>query len=432
MNLGMLQRAFLRHRYVKNRPAYEGLLRHIDAHGDVWKAPQRDVAAWWEARQVAALDLRVAERETLQIGCALEGAVVEIDGGELRIPPFTHPISASQAPGAIEITFHCGSADQDFAMEVFGHLGYRHIVPAYLNDAADIRKETLEPIYARLRETAAAHQRYGDEDLSSLRSVIRSAHQRRGIPDLRLWTLPHRKGRPYRVCVSPRFDVDRAIVNMPLIHDLEGPYGMRSTAYVRPCGPFYGAREIRRYLKRLGGNEIALHGEFVTTAGRFGDEFKAAAGEKRLLEFITGMEAAGICMHGGELSSNMSNNTRPAIEAARFKYETLYRNGYFLPLHLPSGMGTLRTLSIGQHFADLNVKPGPGFADELLSAFIDRFSKAVAAGGFFVPVLHPLFFDFAHYLADVENLFRLGAYMPKYAASVARMRRGQSYLNKTY
>ena len=101
--------------------------------------------------------------------------------------------------------------------------------------------------------------------------------------------------------MSPRFDVDKAIVNMPLIHELEGKYGMRSTAYIRPCGPFYGAREIRRYLERIGGNEIALHGEFVTTSQRFGDEFKAAAGEKQLLEYITGRDVSGVCMHGGEL-----------------------------------------------------------------------------------------------------------------------------------
>jgi hypothetical protein len=47
-----------------------------------------------------------------------------------------------------------------------------------------------------------------------------------------------------------------------------------------------------------------------------------------------------------------------------------------------------------------------------------------------VPVLHPLYFDLAHYLANVENLFRLGAYMPRYVADVIRLRRGQRYLNK--
>jgi hypothetical protein len=93
-------------------------------------------------------------------------------------------------------------------------------------------------------------------------------------------------------------------------------------------------------------------------------------------------------------------------------------------------LATLRTLTIGQHFADLNVKPGRDFAEELLASLVDRFSKASAVGGVFVPVLHPLYFDLAHYLANVENLFRLGAYMPRYVADVIRLRRGQRYLNK--
>ena len=339
----------------------KAFLRHVDAHGDAWKAPQREIAAWWEARGAAALDLRVAEPGTLRVSCALKDSVVEIDGKELRVPPFTHPVSSSIPPGAIEISYHCASMNQDFAREIFGHLGYGHIASAYLDDVADIKMAALEPLLARLRDMANVRQRYGEDDVASLRAAVRAAHASRGIPELRLWTLPHRDGRPYRVCVSPRFDVDKAIVNMPLIHELEGKYGMRSTAYIRPCGPFYGAREIRRYLERIGGNEIALHGEFVTTSRRFGDELKAAAGEKQLLEYITGREAAGVCMHGGEPGGNLSPNTRAAIEAARFAYETMYRNGYFHPLHLPAGMKPMRTLSIGRHFADLDVRAGARF-----------------------------------------------------------------------
>ncbi|MFA4948256.1 MAG: hypothetical protein WC674_07095 [Candidatus Krumholzibacteriia bacterium] len=430
MNLGMLQRSFLRHHHVKNRFPYESLLRRVDAHGDAWKAPQREVAAWWEARGAAELDLRVTEQGTLRVSCALKDAVVEIDGKELRVPPFTHPVSSSIPPGAIEISYHCASVDQDFAREIFGHLGYGHVASAYLDDVADIKMAAIEPLLARLRDMANIHQRYGEGEIAGVRAAVRTAHESRGIPELRLWTLPQRDGRPYRVCVSPRFDVDKAIVNMPLIHELEGRYGMRSTAYLRPCGPFYGAREIRRSVQEIGGNEIALHGEFVTTAKRFGDEFKAAAGEKRLIEYITGMEASGVCMHGGELSSNLSQNTRAAIEAAGFKYETMYRNSYFHPLHLPSGMKPMRTLSIGQHFADLNVKPGPDFRRELEKSLVDRFEQAAAVGGVFVPVLHPLYFDLVHYLSRAENICRLGAFMPGYFVNVARMRRNQSYLNK--
>lgn len=430
MNLGMLQRAILRHRLVKNRAPYEALLAHAAARGDVWFAAQREIAAWWEARGQAALDLRVAEPGVLRVSCALTGAVVEAGGADLRIPPFDLPVAADAPPGAIEISYHCSSMYQDFAREIFTHLGYGHVSPAYLDDVADIRTAALDPPLRKLCETAAAHQCYGAEEIAAVRAAVRAAHERRGIPELRIWSLPHRDGSPCRAALSPRFDVDKAIVNMPLIHELEGKYGARSTAYVRPCGRFYGAREIRSYLEVLGANEIALHGEFVTTSGRFGDEFKAAAGEKRLLEYITGAEAAGVCMHGGELNSNITENTRMAIEGAGFKYETVYRNGYFHPLHLPAGVIPMRTLSIGQHFADLNVAPGPAFERELERALVERFEQAAAAGGVFVPVLHPLYFDLGRYLSRVENLFRLASFMPGYFASIARMRRGKSYLNK--
>jgi hypothetical protein len=139
-----------------------------------------------------------------------------------------------------------------------------------------------------------------------------------------------------------------------------------------------------------------------TTSRRFGDEFKAAGGEKQLLEYITGRDVAGVCMHGGEPGGNLSPNTRAAIEAARFAYETMYRNSYFHPLHLPAGMKPMRTLSIGQHFADLDVTPGPDFQRELEKSLVDRFEQAAAAGSVFVPVLHPLYFDLVHYLSHMK------------------------------
>jgi hypothetical protein len=430
MNLGMLQRAILRHRLVKNRRPYEALLEHAASRGDVWFATQREVAAWWEARGAAALDIRVAEPGSIRVSCALTDAVAEIDGKELRFPPFDHPVAAGVPAGALEISYHCSSMYQDFAREIFAHLGYGHVAPTFIDDVADVRKAALDPYLRKLCETAVEHQFFGGEEIAAVRAAVRAAHERRGVPELRIWSLPRRDGRPYRAALSPRFDVDKAIVNMPIIHELEGKYGARSTAYVRPCGPFYGAREIRRYLAGIGANEMALHGEFVTTSGRFGDEFKAAAGEKRLLEYITGAEAAGVCMHGGELNSNLTENTRMAIEGAGFKYETMYRNGYFHPLHLPAGVIPMRTLSIGQHFADLDVAPGPEFQRELERELIERFDRAAAEGGVFVPVLHPLYFDLGRYLSRVENLYRLASFMPGYFANITRMRRGQSYLNE--
>ena len=178
-------------------------------------------------------------------------------------------------------------------------------------------------------------------------------------------------------------------------------------------------------------DEIALHGEFVTTArARFGDEYKAAAGEKSRLELYTGGEISGVCMHGGELTCNYSGNTRAAVEAAGFRYETMWRNGYFLPLHLPDGEGVMRCLSIGQHWADIIISPTPRFVEELCLALAERLARAESEGGVFVPVFHPLYFDSVNYLRHPENILRLGAFVPRYIASVGRMERGDHYTKR--
>jgi hypothetical protein len=430
MNIEMLQRALRRQYYVKPRSAYTDFLRGIGARGDVWMVPQREVAAWWEARQAAEIRIVAAGGGGARISCDLERAVVEIDGKELRIPPFETAASSEAGRGDVCIAYDCCTRLASFALEVFGHFGYGHVRPQSADRRPDIQCGDLEPILDRLRRNALLHWNYVNEDIEALRGLVRRAHRARGLPELRLWPLPHYRGRPHRVCVSSRFDVDRAIVNMPLIHEIEGKCGLRSTAYLRPMGPFYGAREITRYRAQVGGNEIALHGEFATTARRrFGDETAAAAAEKKLLEEIIGERVAGVCMHGGELHYNVTENTRGAIEAARFKYETMYQNQYYLPLHLPAGDGVMRTLSIGQHLMDVSVPVGPGFVADLRAAFDRHLSQAESVGGVFVPVLHPLYFSIAHYLRYPENTFRLAAFVPKYLVTAARMRRSQSYLN---
>ena len=431
MNLGVVRRAVARHRYTKDRPVYERFLREACAHADVWKAPQREIAAWWERRQTAALEIEIPSPGTLSVSCPLERAALEIDGAEIVMPPFARAVAASVPTGRFSISYRCAPALGAWAREMLGHLGFGHLRPAFDGETPDIGANALDPLLAKLRDTALLHQRCDPSDRDRLGAVVADAHHGRGVPALRIWTLPQRDGRPYRVALSPRFDVDKAIVNMPLIHEIEERHGVRSTAYVRAMGIFYGDREIREYRARLGPHEIALHGEFITTArSRFGDEWRAASGEKALLELRTGGEIAGVCMHGGELTNNISGNTRAAIEEAGFRYETMWRNAYYLPLHLPDGDGVMRCLSIGQHWADLNVKPTPRFAEELCEALAERFAHAGREGGVFVPVFHPLYFDIMNYARYPENALRLGAFIPRYIASVGRMRRNADYAKR--
>ena len=193
---------------------------------------------------------------------------------------------------------------------------------------------------------------------------------------------------------------------------------------------FYGRREIRIYLDRVRDHEIALHGEFVSTAeNRFGSETAAAAGEKEFLQDLVGREVSGVCMHGGELRTNTTATTRDAIEEAGYLYETMYRNQYYLPLHLPAEHGVRRTLSIGQHFADISVPGTESFSSGLANAFVEQFSAARMVGGVFVPVMHPLYFDLANYLSHPMNLWRIAAFSPRFLVRVARMKTGQQYSN---
>lgn len=94
-------------------------------------------------------------------------------------------------------------------------------------------------------------------------------------------------------------------------------------------------------------------------------------------------------MHGGELTCNYSGDTRAAVEAAGFRYETMWRNGYYLPLHLPDGEGVMRCLSIGQHWADIIISPTPRFVEELCLALAERLARAEGEGASSFPSFTP-------------------------------------------
>jgi hypothetical protein len=89
-----------------------------------------------------------------------------------------------------------------------------------------------------------------------------------------------------------------------------------------------------------------------------------------------------------------------------------------------------KTLSIGQHYADMNVPGGKDFAQKLGDRFVADLRAAHAAAGMYVPVLHPLYFDLRNYLSYPENVLRLTAFMPRFLWTAARLRRGQVYANR--
>lgn len=135
-------------------------------------------------------------------------------------------------------------------------------------------------------------------------------------------------------------------------------------------------------------------------------------------------------MHGGELRTNTSPRTRSAIELAGYRYETMYRNRYYLPLHLPTADGVMRTLSIGQHYADITTAGTPSFVPDLRDALASCYDEARAAGGVFVPVMHPLYFDVGHYIRQPRSILRVAAFLPRFVGRVVKMKSGQHYSNE--
>jgi hypothetical protein len=422
----MLRRVWDRHRYMQDEPAYREFLEEISGSSDIWKVPQCEIAQWWERRQSARLT--IDGKHTARVTVDIPDAVVEIDGEELRVPPFE--LDGLSAP--YRLPTYSADLRTPFLSEVLGHLGYGHVGPNNGNDdESTLDSSRLSAVLQTLKATAREHHRYEPEDLAVLTKLMADAHDRCHLPQLRIWSLPHSGGIPWRVSVSTRYDVDKAIVNLPAIRELEAQHGLRSTVYLRPFGMFYGQPEIEACTRALlDGVEYALHGEFVSTAeSRFGNELKAAIGEKQSLSRMCGTQVHGVCMHGGELRTNTSSRTRDAIEDAGFLYETMYRNLYFLPLHLPTEHGVRKTISIGQHFADITVPGTSEFPDRLRDSFLEQYAAARAVGGVFVPVMHPLYFDIAHYIQRPMNLWRILAFMPEFAVRLAKTKRGQSYSN---
>jgi len=431
MNIKKLQRVYKRFFYCKDSPVYSEFLEYVNSFKDVWKASQLEVASWWERRQRAEIDLEIVKSGILKVTCSLRDCVIEVNSKDLIPPPLEISVSSELAIGKVNISCYLKQNLREFFNEILAHFGYRHIKIIESNVQADIKMEELKPVVLRLFDSAKKHWRFNADDIENFRSIIKKAHNRKGLPEIRLWSLPKRDNTIFKVCISPRFDVDKAIINLHKIHLIEEKYGVKSTVYLRPLGYFYSQKEIKDYSKlSYGTSEIALHGEFVNTAERFfGDEFNAAKEEKRILEDIIENKVEGVCMHGGELRSNVTQNTWKAVEQAEFKYETMYRNKYYLPIHLPDNGGVRRTLSIGQHFADVSVEPNRNFIKNLSENFIRHFNEAKKVGGIFVLVMHPIYFSLSNYLLHSENIIRLSKFFPIFLKRVIRMRKDQEYSN---
>ncbi len=427
MNLSMFRRAIDRHRHMQLFSPYREFLQHVVSQSDLWSVSQAEFAQWWASRDRASLDFVFDAQPRVTVRADLEGAVLEIGDGELR----ALPQSLECGPSAFRPSLSVPASQVELTRTILKHLGQAHVEVRTGPDEGTTVFSRL--LHDYLEAGVVEARAYPVSVIDALRDATRDAHRQAGLPPLRLWTLPRdAAGRPYRVAYSPRFDVDKAMVNVAMISELHAKFGIRGTFYVRPMGVFYGQPEIQRWAPRILEDEIALHGEFVTTAEqRFGDEVEAAKGEKRILEEWIGAEAVGVCTHGGELRTNQTANTPRATDEAGFLYETtFYPRSYFLPMFLPCPTGIRTTLTMLRHQDDVSLPLDSSFGLALQDTFSRQLGEARAMGGVFVPTMHPLYFDLKNYLSYASSWARLATFAPVFFARAVRMKRGQLWSNQ--
>jgi hypothetical protein len=276
-------------------------------------------------------------------------------------------------------------------------------------------------------ETSLRKRDMGEFDrcVCRVRQAVIDLLAQRNLPLIRVWYHPLVNGKIVRAVISVRYDVDRAITNMPMIWSLEQKYDATSTAHLRAFGVFYGRREIRAIASLPQCTEVALHGEFIGNAARHGGQLPAALAEKERLEQIIGVPIQGVSMHGGELVCNRTNATWDVIESAGFLYDvSLGRVPYYFPFRRLAQDGRLeKTYRLHVNFADIRISY-ENYAENFYSAAMRQVELASRQNGVLVMMMHPQYFGFFAYLFRPANLINFVEFFPKYILRVLGTKSG--------
>jgi hypothetical protein len=188
--------------------------------------------------------------------------------------------------------------------------------------------------------------------------------------------------------------------------------------YLRAFCPFYTDRAIKELAAQPWCSEIALHGEFVTNARKYGDELKAAEAEKMHLEKLTGRPVLGVAMHGGELTNNRSEQTEDAIQQADLLYDTTPRiSRYFFPFRKFVNGRLSKAYSLSHALSDVNIPADGDYGRVFHEKAITKMDEIYAQNGIFVLLLHPEYFGFFEYLAQPKNWAPFFGFFWRYFAS---------------
>ncbi len=400
--LQRLQGALMRHLVAQNFLPYEQLLRYIQERGDIWITSQGEYVAWWQQREKATLTIMVTDG-VCRAQTSLKNAVIEKFPGDFLETPVT-PCSEAAYSGEVWLTVDSALPQKELLLELLKREGILNFRVGTEGQFMLSRQE-LEPLLANLETNW--QQRLGwpiEATISAVRQLIIDKLAARNLPLLRVWYHPRLNGVVYRAVFSPRYDVDRAITNLARIRAFEESYNVSSTLYIRSFCSFYTDEQIKGLASQPWCSEIALHGEFITNARRYGDEFQAAVAEKSYLEKLTGCPVLGVGMHGGELSYNRSERTDEVMEKAGFVYDTTSRPGrYYFPFrklvkgHLSASYGLSHALS------DVDVQANRDYSQVFYERTVAKIDEIYQQNGVFVLMLHPEYFGFLSYLSRSVN-----------------------------
>jgi hypothetical protein len=400
MKVGQIVRSIAKHAVMRNYRPYEYILRHIRARGDIWMVSQGEYMAWWLKRENATLRVTVSDG-VCRAYTSLENAVIERFPGEFLDSPSVL-CQGTEFSGEVWLTVDNGLKRKELLIELLKREGILNFRIAregrFFLSQAELGP-LLEDIHTKLHQRG----RFFEEDIAVVRRILIDRLAAHGLPLLRMWYHPRVDGVVIKAAFSPRYDVDRAIANLARIRALEEEYNVSSTLYIRAFGPFYGAKEIGALATMPWCSEIALHGEFVTNAHKYGDEFKAAVAEKEHLERLIGYPVLGVCMHGGELTSNTSESTRAVVQRAGFLYDTTSRMQYYFPFKRVVNGQLSKSYCLVHGFGDIKVAAHRKYGTVFCECAIGKMNEVYEQNGVFVLMLHPVYFGFWNYLLGPRN-----------------------------
>jgi hypothetical protein len=421
MNLGLLKRVADRALSIRFHAPYEKFLCAVSERGDAWVVSQGEYILWWQQRASSDLKITVSNR-VYHVMTDLSNAVIENYPDDFHISPeLTIPCPNSSFEGPVLITIDKKLKQKELFKEALrreGILNYTEGSNGEFFYSKEVSPDLDEMAFAlKQSDMELFHQ-----SIIKIRQRIIERLAQRGLSLLRIWYHPCIDNRIIKVVISPRYDVDKAIANMPRIWDLEHKYQASSTAHLRPFGPFYSQRKIKDIIRHPTCPEIALHGEFVCHASRFGGLLEATAAEKKKLEEITGREVLGVSLHGGELVEVKTMEAHDTVPKAGFLYDASMRSApYYFPYRLQKEDETFEiTYRMHVNFGDIRIPYSERYTEDFYNEAMHQVRIASKYNGILVMMLHPVYFDFWSYLFNFENLVRLFTFLPIYLNRLAR------------